>query len=180
MTIPPEPDPTRGDVLVTTVGQYSVLKSVPDTACARGKVARVYGRDLYLSDVSGDEVGTAFSGRRRRGSRHIKAPTFAPEYLEILYDCTEEYIMVKEDVLTYRRIQAILAVSIRMRNESSQKHIISRNKAMHYEKGWTSSQYDSIPDTKNPQESSLGFPRKAVWNIARAIGRARAVYGSCF
>ena len=47
---------------------------------------------------------------------------------------------------------------------------------MNYDKGWTSSQYDSIPDTKNPQESALGFPRKAVWNIARAIGRARDVY----
>ena len=55
-------------------------------------------------------------------------------------------------------------------------HIIVRNKAMDSAFGWTSSQYDSIPDTKNPQESSLGFPRKSVWNIARAIGRARAVY----
>ena len=96
--------------------------------------------------------------------------------MEILYDCTEVYITVSEDVITYRRIPGIIAVSLRMRNDSSQKHILARNKAMNRAFGWTSSQYDAIPDTKNPQESSLGFPRKAVWNIARAIGRARAVY----
>ena len=81
MTIPPEPDPLRDDLVVTTIGQYSVLKSIPDTACARGRVEKVYGKDLYLSDVSGDEVGVAFTGRRRRSSRHIKAPTFAADYL---------------------------------------------------------------------------------------------------
>ena len=87
-----------------------------------------------------------------------------------------KYITVKEDVLTYRRLPGVLAVSLRIRNESSQNQILARNKAMNYANGWTSNQYDSIPDTKNPQESSLGFPRKTVWNIARAIGRARAVY----
>ena len=133
-----------------TTGQYSVLSSIPDTACARGKIASTYGQNLYLSDVSEDEVGAAFVGRKRR-SRHIKAPTFANDYLEITYDCTEEYITVKEDVLTYRRLPGVLAVSLRMRNESSQKQILARNKAMEYANGCTSNQYDSIPDTKTPQ-----------------------------
>ena len=172
---PPEPDPYLGALLGIELDHVSVLSSLPDSACARGKVSATYGHNSYLSDISDDEVGAAFVGRKRRSS-HIKAPTFAEEFMEILYDCTEVYITVSEDVITYHRIPDILAASLRMRNDSSQKHTLARNKAMNRAYGWTSSQYDSIPDTKNPQESTLGFPRKTVWNIARAIGRARAVY----
>ena len=148
---------------------------MPDSACARGKCPATYGQNLYLSDVSDDEIGTAFGGRKRR-SGHIRAPTFADQFMEITHDCTEEYITVSADVVTYKPVPGVIAVSLRMRNDSSQKDILARNKARHRACGWTSSQYDAIPDTKNPQESSLGFPRKTVWNIGRAIGRARAVY----
>ena len=155
--------------------QVSKLTTLPDVACARGKCPSTYGQNLYLRDVSDDEVETAFVGRRRR-SGHIRAPTFAEHFMEITYDCIEEYITVSADVVAYKPVPGILAVSYRTRNDSSQKDIIVRNKARNRAFGWTSSQYDVIPDTKNPQESSLGFPRKIVWNIARAIGRARAVY----
>ena len=104
---PPEPDPYLGGLLVAELDQVSVLSSLPDAACARGKVSATYGQNLYLSDVSDDEVGAAFVGRKRR-SCHIKAPTFAEDFMEILYDCTEVYITVQRTLLPIAEILVLL------------------------------------------------------------------------
>ena len=114
---PPEPDPYLDELPLVGIPQVSVLTTLPDSACARGTVSATYGQNLYISDVSDDEVGAAFVGRKRR-SRHIRAPAFADQFMEIIYDCTEDYITVSEDVITYRQLPGIIAVSLRMRNDS--------------------------------------------------------------
>ena len=172
---PLEPNRYLDKFSLVGIPDVSTLTTLPNSACSRGKVSTNYGQNLYLSDVSDDEVGTAIVGRKRR-SNHIRSPTFADQFTPIIYDCTEEYITVKADVVSKKPVPNIIAVSIRTKNDSSQRDILARNRAQNSAFGWTSSQYDSVPDTKNPQESSLGFPRKTVWNIARTIGRARAVY----
>ena len=117
--IPPEPDPYTDKLSLVGIPQVSTLTTLPDSACARGKVSINYGQNMYLSDVSDDEIGTAFVGRKRR-SCHIRAPTFADQFMEIRYGCTEEYITVSADVIAYKPIPGILAASCRMRNDSSQ------------------------------------------------------------
>ena len=85
------PDPYLDQLSLVEMPQVSTLTTQSESACARGKVSTTCGQNLYLSDVSHDEVGTAFVGRKRR-SFHIRAPTFADQFMEIRYDCTEEYI----------------------------------------------------------------------------------------
>ena len=69
-------DPYIGEYDLTGIRDTVTLTTLPDSACARGRIQTEYGQNLYLSDVSDDEIGTAFVGKKRR-SRHIRSPTFA-------------------------------------------------------------------------------------------------------
>ena len=146
------------------------------TACPRGGVSVQYGQDMYLSDVSDDEIGTSLLSKSCRTS-HIRASTFADNVMVIHYDVNEDVLIsTKWDVISNKTVAPCMAVSEHTKNDSSQQNILGRNIAQNRTMSWANSQYDSILDTKQPQESSLGFPRVVVWNIARAIARARAVY----
>ena len=81
---PVKVDPYIGKFDLTGILDTATLATLPDSACARGKNQTEYGQNLYISDVSDDEIGTAFVGRKRR-SRHIRSPTFAEQFTLIIY-----------------------------------------------------------------------------------------------
>ena len=105
-------DGDSGGIDLAGIPSQSILTTLSGTACPRGGVSVTYGPDLYLSDVSDDELGTALASNKRR-SGHIRAPTFADHVMVIQYDVDEKVLIDKQcDVISNKLVALGVAVLI--------------------------------------------------------------------
>lgn len=140
----------------------TILAKHAKVACPRANIKAEYGQELYLSDIPGDEApskGKVAAIRKQRSK--VKPPRFVEWVIIISYDPDED-----------------LVCSTEYDKQSDFHHVPSMDEesTVLCEVKQRLNNTEQLPDTQMVRESTLPFPRECVWALARAIGRARAVY----
>ena len=117
---------------------------------------------MYLSDISDtDAEGGKKAAITKTQQGHFRAPTFATTLQILFFRIAEE-----EDIDSRSYPDTVADAWV----PNAVEHL-DPNRA----NGRAKSIYH-IPDTLHVQESTLVFPRAAVWTSSRAIAKAPAIY----